>query len=163
MCCYMKRYQNKSQHRKLTMEKKILSQLLEPATFESQVGVWRSNHKVNLVLSSRLAVTTQKVRLLASAACVLHCLPWFYFVHTELYHVTSAKPSPCHVSLTARTALQDTVRSYQIVPFMARWNFPFWSGEGLQSLLINQNVLSIHKLVTRSKHADGYKKDIEFN
>ena len=39
------RYQNKSQHRKLTLEKKILPPLLqgfEPATFQS--WVWRSNH-----------------------------------------------------------------------------------------------------------------------
>ena len=38
-------YQNKSQHRKLTMEKKILPPLLqgfEPATFRSRVR--RSNH-----------------------------------------------------------------------------------------------------------------------
>ena len=38
-------YQNKSQHRKLTLEKKILLLLLqgfEPTTFQSRV--WHSNH-----------------------------------------------------------------------------------------------------------------------
>ena len=42
-------YRNKSQHRKLTLEKKILlppQQGFEPATFRSQV--WRSNHCARL-------------------------------------------------------------------------------------------------------------------
>ena len=80
-------YRNKSQHRKLTLEKKILPPLqqgFEPATFRSRVRC--SNHwaipapNIHRILLHYLVVTWLVPREIAGVSAHVRCAPYIYII-----------------------------------------------------------------------------------